>query len=281
MRRKSTAAAAIAFVAACLCCHAQVTFREVRSSPQTYVWAEGWGRSVQEADIQALSSLCSAVSISVTSTYSLTETDRKTPSGCTGESIIRNTVTAFSCATLEGAGIEILSKGKRAHVARWIGRDEVARIISARECRVKDLLEEAMSAEISGRTGAELDCLCEAAGLIATIPGADELTMSINGAGMVRPVTWIPSKISEMIDGIRVEVLSREGDMVCLAFRSGGLYACGLDFRFFDGRVWSPIRHSTDGRAKVELSPGALGEHIQVMIGGTASPMAFKIAEKR
>ncbi len=115
-----TIMAAVACVASGPSCQAQTTFGEVCASPHIYIWAEGWGRSVEEADIQALSSLCSAVSVSITSSYRLTETDRKTSSGYAGESMMQNNVSIFSCATLEGAGMEVLAKGRKAHVARWI-----------------------------------------------------------------------------------------------------------------------------------------------------------------
>ena len=200
-------------------CLAQ-SFDEVRSFPDAYIWAEGWGRSVQEADTQALSSLCNAVSVSVTSSFRLTETDRRSTSGCNAESVAQGCIQIFSCATFDGSGMEVLSGGRRAHVARWIGRDEVTRILEERAAEKKRL------------------------------------------------------------DDISVRVISRDGETVSLAFISSGNYAAGTDFRFFDGRAWSPVCHCSDGRARIELSPGALGEHIQVMVESPSGMKVLKIAEK-
>lgn len=268
--------------AACIAsghCHAQ-TFDEVCASPSRYIWAEGWGRSVQEADTQALSSLCSAVSVSVTSTYRLVESDRRTSRGHVGESIAESNVSVISCATLEGSGMEVLSRGRRAHVARWISREDVDKMLDEREARVKDLVREAHAAAADGRIGAELDCLSQASALLAALPLADGVRMDIEGTGCVRLASWIPSRISSIIDGISVSIVSRAGNHITLAFTSRGHLVQGLDFSYFDGRSWSPVRHCPSGRTSVELAPGALGEHVQVMLANAPRDRGMKVVGK-
>ena len=91
-----------------------------------FIWGEGWGHSVEEADRQALASLTSKISIAISGDFRQVEEQVDGPSGTSYVSIKSNRLAMTSNATLFNTNRVVLNTGRKSHVGRWICRSEAS-----------------------------------------------------------------------------------------------------------------------------------------------------------
>ena len=73
---------------------------EAIKGSNAYLWGEGWGTSVAEADKQALNDLISKISLQVSGNVSHNETETVTNAGVETNSTFSSVVNTYSSATL-------------------------------------------------------------------------------------------------------------------------------------------------------------------------------------
>ena len=229
---------------------------QVRSD-RAYVWGEGWGRSVEEADREALTALGRSVSVAVRSSFSLTEEQR----GGDYSSTALSSVSLRSFASLANSSRVVLSTGRRAHVGRWVRRDELERVLDGRATRVKEYEGLAKVAAEALRLDDALRYHYWAYALLRSLPRASELR---DADGRMLVVS-IPERINAILGGLTVGAV-RRGSSLALTFRYRGRPVEGLDFTLFDGSGWTPPVHVRGGAAEVLLPPGALAEVVQLRV---------------
>ena len=169
---------------------------------------------------------------------------------------------AHSSVTLPGTHRIVLREGRRAHVGRWIRRDDLERTLAGREARILEYEKAALCAEDDGRVGDALKYRYWAYALLRTLPRASEL----RGADGALLMNSLPAGIDAVLESLKVKAEGRSGDRVRIAVTSRGRPVRKLDFRYFDGARWLPGPTVTDGRATLEMAPGALAETIQLKI---------------
>lgn len=241
--------------------HDAAEWEAVKADPSC-VWGEGWGPSVEEADRQALAALASRVSVAVTSGFRQVE-EQVRSSQCDDQyALVSSRMTAVSSVTLPGTHRIVLREGRRAHVGRWIRRDDMERALAGRVARVLEYEKAALCAEEDGRVGDALKYRYWAYALLRTLPRASEL----RGEDGTLLMNALPAGIDAVLESLKVKVEGRSGDRVRIAVTSRGLPVRKLDFRYFDGARWLPGPTVTDGRVTLEMAPGALAETIQLKI---------------
>ena len=104
---------------------------EAIKGSNAYLWGEGWGTSVAEADKQALNDLISKISLQVSGNVSHNETETVTNAGVETNSTFSSVVNTYSSATLTNTEKVILENEPDAHVGRWIKRSDIAKIFES------------------------------------------------------------------------------------------------------------------------------------------------------
>ena len=98
---------------------------EVKRNTQTYLFGEGWGATVEEADQQALAALISKISVVVSSDFSITEDERTANGKLDAASYTTSKLQTYSTATLTNTErIVIDNNADQAHIGRYIKRSD-------------------------------------------------------------------------------------------------------------------------------------------------------------
>lgn len=226
------------------------------------IWGEGWGASVEEADRNALSSLVSKITVAVTSDFRQVEQQVLSSRGDEHYLMQRHRSTAYSSVTLSNTRREVIRGGKKAHVVRWIRRDELEVIFADRKSRILEYEDCALEAERAGRVDDALRYHYWAYVLLRSLQRPSELR-SDDGRMLLNS---IPESITAILDDVNVRMTSHIGDVVRLNFTFRGRPVGGLDFSYFDGARWSSMTSVRSGQASLDMAPGALAEYIQLRV---------------
>jgi len=239
-------------------CRAQ-DWNEVQKVPDAYMWAEGTGDTVEEADRQALEHLVSMIGVSVSSRYESFEGQ----SGSAYSSRLENSLSTYTFASLSNTGVHVLARRPQARVVRWIARSEVNAMLEQRRSRVLEYVDCALRAETALKVDDALRNWSWALALLQTVP--DGSGMEAETADGKRTLSvWIPERINAIFDALKAEVVGYSDGMAQLRFTFHGAPVSSVDYSFFDGRGWSGQYSARDGRGVADLGLDKCPEHIQI-----------------
>lgn len=237
---------------------------EAIKGANAYLWGEGWGTTVAEADKQALNDLISKISLQVSGNVSHNETEIVTNAGVETNSTFSSVVNTYSSATLTNTEKVILENEPDAHVGRWIKRTDIAKIFESRKHKISDYISSALQAENQGKIDVALKDLYWALALTKTLQDPNEYKYATEEGESFLAVTWIPHHINEIFDNLRIDVLKRTGDDLELRITYKGKPVNSIDYTYFDGRDWSNIYSAKDGLGVLELAPGSQNSYYQL-----------------
>ena len=239
----------------CLAASAQ-TWEQIQNDSR-YIWGEGFGNSIDEADNNALMALISKLVVNVSaSTKSHDSQMVRNGTEVTEVSQFEASAKTYSQATLTNTERVIISNEPDACVGRWILRSEIQKIFASRIAKIKDLVDMADKAESKGRVDDALRQYYWALTLLKSLQYPNEVKC-VDSEGVEHVlVVWIPQRMKEVFDGLEARVEAREGDEVELYVTYGGKPVGSVDYTYFDGKGWSNIYSAKDGRGVLELSPG-------------------------
>ena len=232
---------------------------EIRDS-KDYISGEGYGRSLREADNDALKSLISKISVSVQSDFSSVEEEVVTSDGVDANSAVRSVIQTYSQATLQNTERIIVKQEPNAEVFRYVKRSDVAKIFESRKAKVLDMMSSAQKAEKKGKIDDALRYYYWGYCLLQSLPNANSVT---NEAGNVL-VHWIPDQIDDILDDVRFIKENVDDIFVELKVLYKGEPVTSLDYTYFDGMNWSNLYSARDGRGILEMRPGASTDNLQV-----------------
>ena len=237
---------------------------EAIKGSNAYLWGEGWGTTVAEADKQALNDLISKISLQVSGNVSHNETETVTNAGVETNSTFSSVVNTYSSATLTNTEKVILENEPDAHVGRWIKRTDIAKIFESRKHKITDYISSALKAENQGKIDVALKDLYWALALTKTLQDPNEYKFVNEDDESFLAVTWIPHHINEIFDNLKIDVLKRIGDDLELQITYQGKPVNSIDYTYFDGRDWSNIYSAKDGLGVLELAPGSQNSYYQL-----------------
>ena len=232
---------------------------EIRESSD-YIFGEGFGRSLREADNDALKSLISKISISVQSDFSSVEEEVVSSDGVDANSAVRSVIQTYSQATLNNTERIIVKQEPNAEVFRYVKRSDVNKIFESRKAKVLDMMASAAKAEKKGKIDDALRYYYWGYCLLQSLPNANSVT---NEAGNVL-VHWIPDQIDDILDDIRFVKENVDDIFVELKVLYQGSPVTSIDYTYFDGMNWSNLYSARDGRGILEMRPGASTDNLQV-----------------
>lgn len=242
------------------------SWENVKAS-RDYLWGEGWGSSVAEADQQALRDLISKISVHVSGDFKIEEEETTTNGSLEAQTRISNVVNTYSQATLTNTERLIIENEPDAHVGRWVKRAEVNRIFESRKAKVKDLVDAALRAETAGKVDFALKDYYWALTLLKSLqhPNEEKYTAEEDGKEHLL-MTWIPERMNHVFADVEAHVTGRNGDDVDLLFTYRGKPVNSLDYTYFDGRDWSNIYSAKNGQGVLELAQGNVSSTYQVKL---------------
>lgn len=242
------------------------SWESVKASRE-FLWGEGRGSSVAEADQEALRDLISKISVHVSGDFKIEEEETTINGKLDARSTVKNVVNTYSQATLTNTERLIIENEPDAHVGRWIKRSEINRIFESRKAKVLDLVNSALRAETSGKVDFALKDYYWALTLLKSLQHPNEVVFTDENDGRKHLLmTWIPERMNLVFDDLSVNVVSRHGDDVDLQFCYRDKPVGSLDYTYFDGQDWSNIYSAKDGQGVLELAPGNVSSNYQLKI---------------
>lgn len=232
---------------------------EIRANPD-YLYGEGFGRSLREADNDALQNLISKISVSVESDFSSVEEEVVGGGDLDSKSAVKSVVSTYSQATLQNTERIIIREDPDAAVFRYVKRSEVTKIFESRKTKLLDMVASAVKAEKNGKIDDALRYYYWSYCLLQSLPSAN----AVAGAEGQVLVNWIPAQINDILDDVQFVRSSVKDDCVELQVLYKGKPATSLDYTYFDGMNWSNLYSARDGMGIVEMRPGASTDNIRV-----------------
>jgi len=235
----------------------------IKSDP-AYLWGQGYGSTVKEADREALADLMSKISVQIESDFVIDEREVNTAAGNDAQSTIQNVVRTYSQGTLKNTRSIILKNAPKAEVMRYIKLAEIEKVFKDREENVLSYVYSAINAEKAGRIDAALRYYYWASCLLKSLQNASQVKFAVDGVKY--PLTmWIPEQIRTILSQLKAEVTNVDGQEVSLLFTYKGKPVTSLDFHYWDGQNYSNIFSAKDGMMQVEMRPGAPTDKFNIM----------------
>lgn len=253
-------------LALCLTSAFPQSWDEVKRNNKTYLFGEGWGATVDEADQQALAALISKISVVVSNDFSITEDERTANGRLDATSYTSSKLQTYSTATLTNTErIVIDNNPDQAHIGRYIKRSELNKIFEGRIRTIKEYIRLGKMAEEVCKIDDALRNYYWAFSLLKSVQRPSGITYADEETGdMICPLTWLPQQITAILKNLDVSVVGNDGTNVDLMFLYKGQPVSTLDFTYFDGRNWSNICSAKDGRGTMEFAKGLIPENVQI-----------------
>ena len=239
------------------------TWEQVRDS-EDYIYGEGWGSTVTEADKQALANLIGKIATNVQGESHSSLKTQNSNGQLNEESQFSQTVSTYSQATLTNTQQKVLKNEPDAYVVRWIKKSEIEKIFEARKRKALDLIETAVRAEKKGKVDDVLRNYYWALTLLKSLQYPNEVTYTDEDGKEHVCTNWCKEKIDDTFYELKTIYDSREGNNIRLAITYKGKPVNSVDYKFWDGQTWSAVYSAKDGWGVLELAPGFDGSQVQM-----------------
>ena len=239
------------------------SWEEVRENDD-YIYGEGWGSTVTEADKQALANLIGKIATNVTGESHTSLKTQNSNGQLNEESQFSQTVSTYSQATLTNTQQKVLKNEPDAYVVRWIKKSEIEKIFESRKRKALDLIETAVRAEKKGKVDDVLRNYYWALTLLKSLQYPNEVTYTDEDGKEHVCTNWCKEKIDDTFYELKTIYDSREGNDIRLAITYKGKPVNSVDYKFWDGQTWSAVYSAKDGWGVLELAPGFDGSQVQM-----------------
>ena len=239
------------------------TWEQVRDS-EDYIYGEGWGSTVTEADKQALANLIGKIATNVQGESHSSLKTQNSNGQLNEESQFSQTVSTYSQATLTNTQQKVLKNEPDAYVVRWIKKSEIEKIFESRKRKALDLIETAVRAEKKGKVDDVLRNYYWALTLLKSLQYPNEVTYPDEDGKEHVCTNWCKEKIDDTFYELKTIYDSREGNDIRLAITYKGKPVNSVDYKFWDGQTWSAVYSAKDGWGVLELAPGFDGSQVQM-----------------
>lgn len=241
-------------------CLAQ-SWSEVKESGK-YFYGEGWGKSVEEANQEALTNLIQQFRVNISVNSQQTHQRQDVIGQYASETTtFQSAINSYSQATLDSTMMIVISPAPKAHVGRWIKKTDVDKIFEGRRAKIHSLIEQAERAELKGKVDVAVRNLYWAFTLLKSLPNNN----AENYDGHIL-MTWLPNKLEDIFSDVSAIVNKVDGADVELRFLYKGIPVNSLDYSYNDGGMWSNICSAKDGVGLIFLSPGTSTDNINIQI---------------
>ena len=236
----------------------------IKANRQTYIWGEGIGSTVKEADQTALADIIGQISTQVESTATGTTTEVNKDFKKTWNDVVKT----YSSATLKNTERIIVQNEPDAKVFRYVKRSEIARIFESRKNKIIELAHNGETALKNLQIADALRYFYWSQTLLRSHPDASDIKMVCNSGKEELLITWLPVQINAIFDGLSVKVQQIEKKETysnfVLDIRYGNRPVNNFDYVYWGGQDWSNIVSAKDGLGIVELPKIQNGTEIRL-----------------
>lgn len=231
---------------------------------ESYIYGEGWGTTLKQADQSALQDLTSKISVTVNASSFMDMEEISKGGKIDVKRKFENLINTYSQATLTNTQRILIKNEPDAQVLRYIKVSEVDRIFDGRKAKVLDMVESAIRAEKKAKIDDALRYYYWSFELLKSLQHANEVQLVCPDGKRRLLITWIPEQINEIFSNIRVATLSQTGDEVEIQVTYKDRPVNSFDYTYFDGMDWSNIYSAKDGHGVIDLRPGQTAENLRI-----------------
>ena len=226
-----------------------------------YLWGEGTGETIREAETQAMQSLVEKISVNVESLFENVEKEVQINGSLDASSAVKMVVKTYSSATLTNTDQLVLSQEPDAKIIRFVLKKDVQKIFEGRKNKMLDYVNLAQSAENKLKIDDVLRYYYWAYCLLRSLPDANQIVLPGSDRLLV---TWIPDQINGVLSNVKVRKQSVDDEFVNLVITYKGSPVASLDYTYFDGRSYTNIYSASDGRGIMEMQPGVSTDNLKI-----------------
>lgn len=242
------------------------SWNEVVNDRETWLFGEGSGFTMEDAQNAALRDLTGKISTFVAGSFEQIDDEKFNNGNIDATTYVNMKISTYSAATLTNTEHFEKEEGEGWAALRFIKRTEVDRIFEGRKAKVKELMHFGEKAESQYKVGDALKFYYWAFTLLKTMQYPNEVKYTDAEGAEHLLATYLPFKMEEIFDDIRASVINRDGDIAELYFTFRGHPAVNLEYSYNNGRNYSNLYKVKDGRGDVELLPNFTPEYLQIRI---------------
>jgi hypothetical protein len=233
------------------------TIEDIKADNEHYLWGEGSGITLKEADKEALAMLISQISTKVESSFTLLKEEMTKSGKSNFNQKYQSVINTYSDATLRNTERIVISDEPDAKVFRYIRRDEVFKVFEERKDKILGFVQNADESKRNGRIADALRYYYWALTLLKSHPDGNTLRYTDKGGNEQLLATWIPLQMDELFSGIDILISKKDTTPSYARFILNILYndkpVENFDYSYWDGNDWSNIVSAKDGLGIVEL----------------------------
>ena len=245
------------FITICFACYVAAfsqTAEEIKNAPTIYLWGQGVGKTLQEADQNALTDLIGQISTHVESQSSLWYDEQARESSVSWKSVVHT----YSHATLHNTQRLVLSEEPEIKILRYIRREEVAKVFEQRHNKIKELLYAAEEAEEDLRIADALRCYYWGLMLVKSHPQGNTLSWEDSRQRKRLLYILLPERMNALFSNLKLTVTSRKLEDKTQKIFLSVLYkkqpVSQLEYSYWTGKEWTSPTTAKDGQGFVYFS---------------------------
>jgi hypothetical protein len=231
------------------------TAEDIKSS-SVYLWGEGKGNTLREADKRALKDLISQISLQVESSFHHILTEEEADVKEYTE-LVLNT---YSATTLNQALRKVDERGGKTIVLRYIELENIQELFKMRRLKLLDYFDSAQAAESDYRIGDALKYNYWALVLLRSHPDVNTMKATIKNGREVLLISHLPQKINSILDALDFSVQKviydkqNQEKTILLDLFYERNPVTNLDYIYYTGNSWTNrLSSCKDGLGIVEL----------------------------
>lgn len=254
------------FVLMIYCTLSAQTVDQIKMDQHTYIWGEGTGNTLREADQQALVDIISQISTQVQSNFEriITETGQKFTE------TVNDVLKTYSNATLHNTNRFIIQHEPDAKVFRYIKRNEIAKVFESRKQKIIEFAKNGEQAARNCQIADALRYFYWSQTLLRSHPEAGEVKMTASDGAEVLLLTWLPVQINDIFANISVNIEKAENKNTYHEYLLNILYknhpVRNMDYSYWSGQDWTNIYSAKDGLGVAELPNVSAGGDLKLKI---------------
>lgn len=239
---------------------------QIKADRATYIWGEGMGNSLKDADQQALAEIISQISTHVQNEF----TSIKQESGTKFQETVNDVLKTYSSATLNNTSRLVIQNEPDAKVFRYIKRSEIDKVFEARKNKIIEFAKNGEQALQNLQIADALRYFYWSQTLLRSHKDAGEITMTNSEGKEVLLITWLPTIINSIFSNIEVvaDKIEKKNTyaQVLLDIRYNKMPVRNIDYTYWTGQDWTNIFSAKDGLGVVELPVNGVDMDIRLKI---------------
>ena len=242
------------------------SIEQIKADSKTFLYGEGWGESLRQADNAALAVLISKISVDVRNDFEGIEKEQNVGNNLTSESTYESIIKTYSHSTLTNTERIILKNEPDAHVFRYIRRSEIDRIFEGRKNKILEYVNIANTANEQEQVEDALRYYYWSYVLLTSMRYPNEIKYTDEDGEERILMAWLPFQIEKILGELSVKFEGRsssDANVVNVAFYYKGKPVKSIGYTYFDGIDWSSVYTAKDGIGILELRPQS-PENIQI-----------------